>query len=261
MPQVSEITVYPIKSLSGISLSQAMVQPRGLQFDRRWMLVEADGSFITQRDDPSLVRFKVSLTEQGLEVSAPDFLPCPIPFQGEGRDMHVRVWNSELPATMVSDHVDAWFSAALGRQCHLVAMPEDASRTINPAFGDSPVSFADAMPILVLSEASLQDLNERLEQPVPANRFRANILVRGLKAFEEESITQIAVGNLVLQPTKRCGRCLVTCTDQTTGERGTEPLRTLAKYRTFNNNACMGMYFFATSTGSLNVGDQLIISN
>ena len=163
----------------------------------------------------------------------------------------------DLTAKIVSPITDEWLKWALGRPCHLVTMPDDATRMINPQYGVSPVSFADGMPILVLSEASMGDLNSRLEGPIPLNRFRANVILRGVDAYAEDTFDSITIGNVKLRSTKRCGRCLVTCTDQDTGERATEPLRTLAGYRHYGNNACMGMYYVAESLGEIHVGDKV----
>jgi uncharacterized protein YcbX len=259
MPEISALFVYPIKSLAGISVTKIEVEARGLQYDRRWMMVESDGSFITQRDDPSLLRFRVEFVEGGLKVSAPENGSCFIPFAPTGDEIDVRVWNSELKAQIVATAVDAWFCAALGRPCHLVAMSANSERFINPDFGPSPVSFADAMPMLVLSEASLEDLNGRLESSVPPDRFRANVLLRGTSPYQEDSSSTIRSETVELSATKRCGRCLVVCTDQITGERGTEPLRTLAGFRLYNNNACMGMYYTPKSLGELHVGQPVTL--
>jgi uncharacterized protein YcbX len=259
MPEIADLIVYPIKSLSGVSLDTVEVQSRGLQFDRRWMLVETDGAFITQRDDPTLVKLKIAINPQALEASAPGLGSCKIPFEPEGPPIEVQVWKSVLSAPIVCPAVDEWFSEALGRACHLVAMPPDAPRMINPDYGISPVSFADGMPILVLSELSVQDLNQRLATSVPANRFRANVILRGTQPYEEDSAISLRMGDVELRATKRCGRCLVICTDQETSERVTEPLRTLAAYRTYNNNACMGMFFYPQRLGPLSVGQTVVI--
>jgi uncharacterized protein YcbX len=257
MPEIAELYVYPIKSLSGVKLEAAEVQTRGLQHDRRWMLVEQDGSFITQRDDPSLVKFRVAITRYGLMVTAPGMDSCRISFGARGPYKNVRVWKSELPAQIVDPVIDDWFSEAIRRPCHLVALPDDAGRTINPEYGDSLVSFADAMPILVLSQSSLDDLSQRVNFRVPVDRFRANIILRGTEPFDEDSAEGLRIGNVRLAPTKRCGRCLVTCTDQATGERGTEPLHTLAGYRLYANNACMGMYYAPKTLGRIAVGQEV----
>jgi uncharacterized protein YcbX len=258
-PAVSALSIYPIKSLSGIDLETAIVEERGLARDRRWMLVEEDGKFITQREDLGLLHFKVRLRPDGLMVES-NIGSCHVPEKPSGRPMNVRVWNSELEATIVSDEIDDWFTEARGRRCHLVAMPPNGTRHVNEAYGGGPVSFADAMPILVLSESSLADLNARLEQPVPINRFRANLILRDTDPYTEDSWKEIQIGNLRLRSTKRCGRCLVTCTDQETGVRLTEPLKTLATYRLYNQNACMGMYYVPESPGEIRIGDNVRFS-
>ena len=252
---VACLTVYPIKSLGGVDFESAEVQSRGLALDRRWMLVDEDGVFISQREDTSLVRFELCAEDDCLVVSSPTS-SVQVPFRSDGPGIGVRVWQSELEAPLVSAEVDAWFSSELGRPCHLVSMPDNCPRKISLQFGDASVSFADAMPILVLSESSLGDLNSRLERPVPIDRFRANVVLRDSEAFAEDGWSEISIGNVTLRSTKRCGRCLVTCTDQATGERGTEPLRTLSGYRLFGQNACMGMYYVPSSTGVLRVGDE-----
>ena len=261
--EISELVIHPIKSLGRVSVAEARVVETGLEFDRHWMLVEPDGSFITQREDPSLTAFKLKATEGGFDVSIANERMKGSCLLETSRGDHarvlksVRVWRDEFEAELVSPALDEFFSEALGRDCHLVEMPSTHPRSMNPDFGASAVSFGDAMPILVLSEASMADLNGRLEHQVPHNRFRANLILRGLTAYAEDEIESISIGDVLLKSTKRCGRCLVTCTDQETGARGTEPLRTLAAFRTFGNNACMGMYFYPQQTGVVRVGNSV----
>lgn len=257
MAEIAELWIYPVKGLLGVSLRRAEVGPRGLKMDRHWMLVDSDGRFISQREDASLTQFRVRIDDDELEVEHPKFGCCPIPFGLACQRIEAHVWKADMQAQLVHPDIDAWFSRALGRECRLVVLPDDADRKVAPEYGDFPLGFADAMPILVLSEASVEDLNVRVFEEIPANRFRANILLRGTRPFEEDAAQSLVAGEVKLKATKRCGRCLVTCTDQETGEVGIEPLRTLAEYRQYGNNACMGMYFAPETSGRIEVGQKV----
>ena len=243
---ISEINIFPIKSLKGISLDEAMVEVRGLRYDRRWMLADESGKFFTQREFPKMATITVEIKEKGLLVSAEHTTGILIPFQPEpGRTQEVMIWQSVCPGEIYSDGVNDWFSQVLDTKCQLVYMPDDSRRSVNPRFdsGEDIVSFADGYPLMVLSVASLADLNERIlstlkdadegvRVALPMNRFRPNIVVSGSEAFAEDNWKKIKIGDAVFRSTKPCERCVVTTVDQISGEfDGKEPLKTLASYR------------------------------
>jgi uncharacterized protein YcbX len=242
--RLSEINIYPIKSLKGSSLKSALVEERGLQFDRRWMLATPDGIFFTQREFPRMATIGVSVESGRLKVESGKVGTLDIPFEPDrGHRQHVRVWQSVCEGLVYNGEISEWFSDAIGTKCQLVYMPDDTRRNVNPLFNrnDDIVSFADGYPLMLLGEASLENLNERISEkhagrlPVfqlPMNRFRPNLVVSDSKAFAEDDWQKIRIGEAIFRSTKPCERCVITTVDQSRGEfDGKEPLATLATFR------------------------------
>ena len=264
---VSSLHVYPVKGLKGVELRQARATERGLEHDRRWMVVDPQGEFFTQRTHPKMATVWTELLEGALELSAPDvgsvlvpFVPPPAP------PLRVRVWNSVVDAIPASREADWFLSDYLGLPCRLVYMPESTRRTSNPAYagdGERLVGFADGYAYLVTNAASLEDLNARLagrgHPALPMNRFRPNIVVQGAAAYAEDGWGELEIGEAVLRAAKPCGRCEVTTTDQSTGEvRGPEPLATLGTYRNSEEFGLMfGMNLVAVRPGPVRAGDAV----
>lgn len=248
---INEINIYPIKSLKGISLDSAVVEERGLQYDRRWMLVTPDGMFFTQREFPQMASIAVGLESGGLRVESEKTGSMLVPFEPDkGERKQVTIWLSVCEGLIYNGEVSEWFSDAIGTDCRLVYMPDHSRRNINPRFitNDEIVSFADGYPLMLLGEASLADLNSRMAeaeekagrlpefQPLPMNRFRPNIVVSGSDAFAEDNWQNVRIGEAVFRSTKPCARCVITTVDQSKGEfTGKEPLRTLASFRMAKN--------------------------
>jgi len=234
---ISEINIYPIKSLKGISLDSAVVEERGLQYDRRWMLTTPDGMFFTQREFPRMATLSVWIEEDGsgLGVAADRFGDVFVPSQPDtGDKQQVTIWQSVCEGEIYGGALNEWFSDVIGTNCQLVYMPDNTRRSVNKRFdhGDDVVSFADGYPLMVLSEATLADLNSRLDDPLPMNRFRPNLVVSGSSAFAEDAWDKVRIGEAVFRSTKPCERCVMTTVDQSNGEfTGKEPLKTLASYR------------------------------
>jgi hypothetical protein len=257
---ISEINIYPIKSCGGISLDAAVLEPRGLQYDRRWMLVDDDGMFITQRTLPRMALIRPRIGEEHLEIEAPDMEPLLVPLTVESHLTDpVQVWNDAVEAVSVGDEASAWFSDFLEVHCKLVAMTESSVRYVDDAYAHhgEQVSFADGFPLLLISEASLADLNSRLVKPMPMNRFRPNIVVKGCSAYAEDTWKEITVGRIRLCVAKPCARCVIPTTDQRTGVRDVEPLLTLSTYRKRNNNIYFGQNLLPLDVGMLHVGDDV----
>jgi uncharacterized protein len=233
--KISEINIYPIKSLRGIALENAFVEERGLKDDRRLMLVDENGNLLTQREFPKMATVAVDLKENGLEVSAEGFetLSMADAF-ADAETVTVRVWQSFCDALVAKPSINEWFADVLRTNCRLVRMPDSTRRRINEMFnrGDEIVSFADGYPLLLIGESSLAELNERLANKLPMNRFRPNLVVSGTEAFAEDGWERIKIGETVFRITKPCARCVITTIDQATGIPDLkEPLKTLAAFR------------------------------
>jgi hypothetical protein len=262
---LTAINIYPVKSLGHIALNEAGVEQRGLQYDRRWMLVDADNNFITQREHPRMALICVRLEREGLEASAPGMRPLLIPFDLKNpAPVTVRIWRSVCEALFVGEESDAWFSEFLDARCRLVYMPDESRREVNPlyAVNDNIVGFADGYPFHLIGEASLEDLNRRLEHPVPVNRFRPNFVVSGSNAYDEDLWKKIRIGGTLFHVVKPCGRCSIPTINQETGRStGPEPIKTLARFRSVNKDVLFGQYLIAGSgTGRVRVGDEVKIT-
>src|SRR5690606_27680021 len=209
---LQEIYIYPVKSLGGIRLSEAQVGIQGLAYDRRWMLVDEQGMFLTQRKHHEMALLQIELTEEGLRVfnKRRPFESHVIPIEPlTDRLVPVTVWDDTVIGQVVSEASSRWFSEVLGRSCQLVYMPASAQRHINEkyAVNQETVSFADAMPYLLIGQSSLDDLNEKLNDRVPMNRFRPNLVVSGGMAFEEDNWKMVKIGECTFKGTKPCARC------------------------------------------------------
>jgi uncharacterized protein YcbX len=251
--------VYPIKACRGVRVHEWPVVERGFDADRRWMIVDESGMFLTQREVPRLALVSVAFEAGSLRVSRPGSSPLLLPRSYDvGPARSVRIWN-DLSLGCAHSAGSTWFSEFLGAPHELVYMPDTAHRAVNPARarpGDI-VSFADGYPFLLTSEASLADLNRRLAEPIPMERFRPNIVVSGGEAFAEDEYKSLRLGELTFRAAKRCDRCSVTTVDVETGERGKEPLRTLATYRLWDSKVWFGMNLIHDGPGVLRVGDTV----
>jgi uncharacterized protein YcbX len=259
---LSAINIYPIKSLGGIALNEAKVERRGLQHDRRWMLVDRENTFITQREYARMALVSIRLERDGLELSAPGMETLLIPFDSkDASPATVKIWKDTCEALTVGEFADRWFSKFLATPCRLVHMPDATRRAVNPSYAvkDDIVSFADGYPFLLIGESSLEDLNGRLTSPIPMNRFRPNLVANGSRPFEEDGWRKIQIGATLFHVVKPCERCQIPTIDQETGERtGREPLWTLARYRSSDNKVLFGQNLIADKEGgTLRVGDRI----
>ncbi len=262
---VSEIIIYPVKSLGGISLESSVIEESGLQFDRRWMLVDEKNQFLTQREFPKMATIEVKLNADFLTVFN-NSKSLKIPFSTDSdKTASAKVWSSRVKSKVYNNEINEWFSNILGGNCRLVVMPEDAKRKVSPYYAvrkfKDTVSFADAYPFLIIGENSLGDLNSRLEKPVPMNRFRPNFVVEGAEAFAEDNWKKIKIGAEIFHVVKPCARCVITTIDQKNGEKaGKEPLATLAKFRNKGGKVLFGQNLIAEKAGSvIKVGDKIEI--
>jgi uncharacterized protein YcbX len=260
--RLTALNIYPIKAARAIALGESAVDDFGLRYDRRWMVVDEAGVFLSQRSHPRLALVVPSIGDGTLQVDAPGMPTLQTPLHPQDTvATSVTVWDDTCPATWVGDRAAEWFSDFLGTPCNLVHMADRVVRPADSAFAPPGVrvSFADGFPFLMISEESLADLNRRLAEPVPMNRFRPNLVVGGGEPYAEDGWKRIEIGGVRLQVVKPCARCLVTTTDQATGERGKEPLRTLATYRKVNGEVMFGQNVVHESTGRLGVGDPVVV--
>ena len=254
---LSELYFYPVKSLRGIKLERAPVDRRGIRFDRHWMLVDPEGRFVTQRQSPRMALVGTRLIPGGLRLCAPGMPDLEIPGDdGAGDPVQVQVWRDQCLARSAGDPAAAWLSRFLERPCRLVYLPESTVRPVDPDYARSgdQVGFSDGFPFLLLSEASLEDLNSRLDTPLPMQRFRPNLVVRGCLPYAEDGWRRIRIGEIRFRVVKPCSRCAIPTIDTRTGEKGVEPLRTLNRYRRRGNQVYFGQNLIQEDQGELRVG-------
>ncbi|WP_069657894.1 MOSC domain-containing protein [Arcticibacter eurypsychrophilus] len=262
MLQITELYIYPIKSLSGISVNQAEVTTRGFKHDRRWMLVDEHNRFLTQREHPQMALIQVQIAYSGLLVSHAQHRSLEIPFHNlEQNKLHVVIWDDNCTAVFVGDQQDTWFSTVLNTKCRLVYMPDETKREVDQRYAKPGIitSFADGYPFLLIGQASLDDLNARIQLPLPIDRFRPSIVFTGGQPYEEDRMNSFAIAGIRFNGVKLCARCTITTIDQQTGLKDKEPLTTLAKYRLKNNKVLFGQNLIHEGSGHLTIGDQLSI--
>jgi uncharacterized protein len=260
--RLTGLTIYPVKAARGISVDHSEVDAFGLRYDRRWMVVNPSGEFLSQRTHPRLALIVPSIVDGTLRIAAPGMPPLELPLRPvDTIRSRVAVWRDSCSASWLGEEPADWFSEFLQSACSLVHMPDRVFRPADPAYAPSGVrvSFADAFPFLLISEESLEALNRRLPQALPMNRFRPNLIVAGAKPYAEDEWTSIVMGEIGMRVVKPCGRCVVTTTDQTTGERGKEPLRTLATYRKRDGEVMFGQNVVHQQPGYLRIGDPIVL--
>ncbi len=261
---LQSLGVFPVKSCGAVFLQEAEVEERGLKFDRRWLVTDESGRFLTQREVPQLATIRPQLREDTLELRCGDArLDIPL-HPHEGEPVRVQIWRDEVNAVRVGELADEWLRDVLGLDARLVWMPDETRREVDTNFarGGEITSFSDGFPFLVLTSASVDDLNDRILQnggeAVGAERFRSNFLIEGAKAYEEDSWARFRIGECEFEVVKPCSRCVIPTLDQTTGERsGNEPLRTLSTYRRQNGKIYLAQNCLPRKLGRVRVGDEV----
>lgn len=263
---LSEIWVYPIKSLGGIALQEAFPERRGLRYDRRWMLVDDTGRFVSQREIPRMAMLGTALEPASLRVFWKDrpsekvHIPLDIP-PIDLPKVRVQVWGDQCPARLLPEPINQWFSEQLGQNLHLVYMPDTTRRRADGRYAPPGhhVSFADGFPYLIIGQASLDELNSRLEVPLPMNRFRPNFVFTGGQAFEEDTWKQFSINHQPFQGVKPCARCSIPTTDQDTAVQAVEPIKTMATFRKFGNRILFGqnVVWLGKDESVIRVGDLI----
>lgn len=280
MPIISELNLYPIKSCAGLSLKEATLTRAGLMteqiYDREWMLVDANGIALTQREHPRMSLIVPRLKSETMELRAPGMLqleiPLGLPDPETAPSLQVQVWDDTVLAYDCDETTATWFGKFLGIECRLVRFHANAKRLTSGKWTDGeqhPTLFSDGYPVLVIGTGSLQDLNDKLAQqgraPLPMNRFRPNLVVGDLDAFEEDYTEEFRIGEATLKPVKPCPRCPMPSIDQATGEFGPDPLDILQTYRAkpeVDGGICFGMNAVVTTGDGtkLRVGDQIEVT-
>lgn len=262
---VTQIHVYPVKSLAGISLTQSKVERRGLQYDRRWMLINDQNRFLSQRDFPQMALLQPAIADGNMTIGHKykDIAPITFPLDLYSKNrLTVTIWHDTCTAAEVSAEVSAWFSKVLDAPCRLVYMPDDSLRFVEPehavAQGDH-VSFADGYPILMFDEASVALITEKAGEEIPENRFRGNIIFRGGHAHIEDEISVFEINGDTYHGIKPCTRCIMTTIDQQRATGGPEPLKSLASYRKVNNKIKFGQNVIPPASGTIALGDTITV--
>jgi len=257
------ISLYPIKALGRCGTQQSQVSALGLVGDRRWVLTDTTGKFISQRSHPKLAQVQVRTLKDGLELKAPGADPILLSPSAEAPRSQVTVWQDTVSAVDAPSFANEWFSLFLGDDCLLHFMDEQCIRPVNMPEGQPGqhrVSFADGFPCLLASTASLDLLNSKLVEPVGMDRFRPNLVVTGCEAHAEDDWGRFRIGEAEFRAVKPCSRCKVPTIDQTTGKATAdgEPLRTLATYRNQPEGIMFGVNLVVENEGVLSVGDEVL---
>ena len=264
MYTISQLFIYPVKSLGGFEATAAELTDRGFQYDRRWMLVDTNNQFLTQREHPVMSLLQTTIDGDRLVIyykhDIADKISIPLNPLPEAT-ISVKVWEDECDAQLVSDKADEWLSTKLSIPCRLVYMPDAEKRKVDEryAVNNEITSFSDGYPLLIIGQASLDDLNSRLSEPLPVNRFRPNIVFTGGDPYDEDTMEHVVVNGIDLYGVKLCARCAMTTIDQNNAIRSKEPLKTLAGYRMANNNVYFGQNILFKQTGNIKIGDTIAV--
>ncbi|MBX0291992.1 MOSC domain-containing protein [Hymenobacter sp. HSC-4F20] len=268
---LSDLYIYPVKSLGGIRLSESMIEPRGLRHDRRWLIVNERNQFMTQRQTAAMAHLKVAPAYNGFLLThqaRPDLLPLFVPFEATPeKTLFVTIWDDMVFAWRARPECDEWLSEALGQPCKLVYMSDMVRRDVEPEYNPEGqlVSFADGYPFLLIGQESLAELNTRLTDPVGMDRFRPNLVFSGGEAFVEDTWHQFYIGELPFRAVRGCGRCILTTINQHTGTKHPlgEPLRTLAAYRAqgAKNKVLFGQNVTGVGHGVVRVGESIRVES
>lgn len=261
MYSISELFIYPIKSLGGISIKESAVTRLGLQFDRHWMLVDENNRFITQRENRELALLQVGISETDLTVTHKlNKSTIEISFTPQTEEEAiVTVFSDACLAQFVNKEADKWFSEILKLKCRLVFMPEKSLRFVDNKYAHDHeiTSFSDGYPTLIIGEAALDKLNSLLPDKININRFRPNIVFKGGEAHDEDEMAHLSINNIDFFGVKLCSRCGVPTINQETGESGKEPTRTLAQYRAYEHKIKFGQNLLHKGAGLIKVGDAI----
>ena len=260
---LSDIYIYPVKSLTGIRVSSWPVVETGFMYDRKWMLVDAERQFLSQRRLPRMALIKTAFADEKLVLSAPgmdNLSLSPAPTTGD--IINSTIWHDQVDTIAISTEADQWFSRFLAVECRLVYLPDTAMRPVNPNFAkpEDQTALSDGFPFLLVSENSLAALNQAMQLDLVMARFRPNLVISGCDAFAEDFWRQITIGTIGFRLPKPCSRCSVPTIDPATGKTGKEPLTTLNRLRKWENKVYFGQNALHDGLGVLSVGDRVQIN-
>lgn len=264
MHTVSALYIYPVKSLGGFSVTEAVVTERGFAYDRRWMLVDKEGKFMTQREFHSMALLQTAITPEGLYIyhKQNPGKNITIPFlSSPSATKTISVWDDECEAWVYDDVINNWFSEILKTGCELVYMPDETNRLVDKDYAKNNeiTSFSDGYPFLIIGQSSLDELNSKLSAPLPMDRFRPNIVFTSGEPHAEDNWKHFTINEIDFFGVKTCARCTITTINQQTMAAGKEPLKTLAAYRTANNKIKFGMNLLHKGTGTVKVGEKITL--
>jgi uncharacterized protein len=264
MMQISQLFIYPVKSLSGIAKQSVEITATGFKHDRRWMLVDENNVFLTQRTHPQMALLQTAETEKGITVfhKQNPQMSITIPFKNDyNKKLMVTIWDDICTAVEVNENLNKWFSDILHINCKLVYMPDDTKRLVDKRYAanNEVTSFSDGYPILMIGQSTLDNLNKKLTDPLPMERFRPNIVFTGGHAHIEDEMAAFSIGATNFLGVKPCARCVITTINQQTAQGGKEPLKTLATYRMKNNKIYFGQNILQQLNGFVSVGDEIKI--
>ncbi|MEI6068359.1 MAG: MOSC N-terminal beta barrel domain-containing protein [Methylococcaceae bacterium] len=257
---LSAITLYPVKSLAGISVTYWPVIKTGLLYDRKWMVIDEAAQFLSQRKLPKMALIKTALTDSHLILSAPDMENLSLPLTPTGGDIiNSTIWHDQCNARSVSREADQWLSQFLKQDCRLVYQPDEMIRPVDPRYANQTdtVGFSDGFPFLIISENSLASLNQAMQLNLPMTRFRPNLVISGCPGYAEDSWREISIGDIDFRLPKPCSRCSVPTIDPETAQTGKEPLTTLNRTRKWENKVYFGQNALHNQCGTLRVGDAV----
>ncbi len=259
---LSDLIIYPVKSLAGIHLTHWQVTKKGLLYDRQWMLIDEQGQFLSQRRLPKMALIKTAITDTQLILSAPeqpDLTLSLTPTLGEV--ITSTIWHDQCAARHISEVADNWFSQFLGVACRLVYLPDEIIRPVdvNYALANDQVSFSDGFPFLIISENSLSALNQAMELNLPMSRFRPNLVIADCSSYSEDYWREIRIGTIDFRLPKPCSRCSIPTIDPNTAQTGKEPLTTLNRLRKWQNKVYFGQNAIHNQCGTLSVGDKVTV--
>ncbi|MFN8125332.1 MAG: MOSC domain-containing protein [Candidatus Nanopelagicales bacterium] len=259
---LSALWVYPLKSCAGVAVDRWPLDADGLRYDRSWMVVDPDGEFLTQREEPRLALARPRWSGDGWDVDVAGEDRFQLPLRVSGPTVPATVWGHTGPAVDAGDLPAAALSRLLDRPVRLVGLADDHDRRADPGYGadEAPVGFSDGFPLLVSTDASLADLNRRLPTPLPMRRFRPNLVISGSSPWAEDDWRRVVVGAATLDVVKPCSRCTITTVDPDRGVRdGGEPLRTLGTFRRGERGVIFGQNAVPRSTATVAVGDPVTV--